>query len=261
MDESAQQAVSIGVNLTIFVIALTISLTLMFSVRDMAKIATEVDSGVPDGALQLSTENVDDRIISGYELIAYYYNYIVPYYQSADDKNEYNHPNVGVVIQAKDTVFKKEIIDGNNQNLEKENDNFSFNEFKNKVDLNAKYLLNIKNHYDNTGTISGTTVIYIEQIPEMAKGEIYSYYVSTVKENFINSETNELFDNSKLNIVCGDNSYFVNVNEDSNDDNSRVREIIDGLEANQKYSVRIKRNNPTINMKTSSIILYIDKVI
>lgn len=261
MDESAQQAVSIGVNITIFIIALSISLTLMFSVRNMAEIATEVDNSVPNGAVLHSAEEVDDRIISGYELISYYYNYIVPYYRDENNRSEYNHPNVGVIIQTKNTVFKKEIIDGDNQDLENENDNLSINDLRDKIDLNANYVLNVKSHYDNTGTISGTTVIYIQQIPELVKGEIYNYYVGTVKKNFVNSETNKLFYNSKLNIVYSDNSYFVNVNEDSNENDKKVRDIIDSLESGQKYSVRIKRNNPTVNMKSASIILYIEKVI
>ena len=72
MDESAEQAVHLSVNIAIFVIALTVSLTLLFNVRDIADIAAELDNKIPDGSMVLSTQEMDNRVISGYELISYY---------------------------------------------------------------------------------------------------------------------------------------------------------------------------------------------
>lgn len=263
MDESAQQAISVGVNVTIFIVALTISLTLMLAVRNLAETASEVDTSMPDGAILLSTQNVEDRIISGYELISYYYNYIVPYYHNDQtNENEYNYPNVGVIIKkANGAVYKKEIKDGNNQNIENEKADIKLDEFRDQLDLDANYVLNVKSHYDNTGTISGTTVICIEQIPELVKGEIFEYYTRIILRNFVDENTHKLFSKSTLRIVYEDKSYYINVNEDNKKNYREVRDFINKLEDGQKYSVRIKRNALSVNMKSSSIIMYIDKAV
>lgn len=260
MDESAQQAVSLGVNATIFVIALSVSITLLFNVRELADIALNASESTPSGAVTISTDNVDDRIISGYELISYYYNYITPYYSGEED--EYNYPNFGVVINTSKGTFKREIINGDIDNVKTRNDKLSLNQLKQKIDLNAMYTVNVKNHYDYDNTISGITVMYIEEIPEIKKSKMYRYYTNTVKNNFVSLDTNELFESSYLKIVVTEEDceteYNINVNEDDKNENEEVRKVIASLK-NSKYTVRIKRNNPTIGLKSSSIILYLKK--
>lgn len=76
MDESAQQAVQLGVNVTIFVVALTLSITLLLGVRDVASVASEYDASIPTGSRLVSVEDKTQRIVSGNELLSYYVNYM-----------------------------------------------------------------------------------------------------------------------------------------------------------------------------------------
>ncbi len=76
MDESAQQAVQLGVNITIFIIALSISITLMLGVRDVAETALEYDASLPTGSRVVSVSETKKRVVSGDELLAYYAGYM-----------------------------------------------------------------------------------------------------------------------------------------------------------------------------------------
>lgn len=76
MDESAQQAVQLGVNVTIFIVALTLSITLLLGVRDVASVASEYDASIPTGSRLVSVEDKTQRIVSGNELLSYYVNYM-----------------------------------------------------------------------------------------------------------------------------------------------------------------------------------------
>lgn len=259
MDESAQQAISIGVNVTIFIVALSITLTLLFAVRDIAEVSTSIDENIPDGSMILATQDFDSRIISGFEVISYYYNYIKPYYED-ETESEYNHPNVGVVIKTGNQILKKEFINGNIDSLQKQADNLNYSALINKIDLNSNYTLAVQEHYNNTNSISGTTVIYIEQIPELLRSQIYSFYVSNVKPIFINPETSNMYSSCALNIIVKekDTSVAINVNSDSENGDEKVREVINGLNSTKKYSIRIKRRNVKENMTSSSIVLYIE---
>lgn len=76
MDESAQQAVQLGVNVTIFIIALSISVTLLLGVRDVADVASEYNASIPTGSRVVNVDIQNKRIVSGYELLSYYANYM-----------------------------------------------------------------------------------------------------------------------------------------------------------------------------------------
>lgn len=264
MDESAQQAVSISVNITIFVVALSVTLSLIFGVRDIADVAAEIDQNSPDGSMILATGDTDSRIISGYEVISYYYNYIKPYFKSEDGDNEYNHKNVGVIINTGSEVLKKEFNEGNIENVTTENDNLDYDTLKEKINLNANYTLTVKEHYNNTNDISGTTMIVIEQIPELVKGDIYTYYVSEVKPLFRDPDTNNLYDSCGLRIIMRysgkEESFAVNVNSDAENNDEKVKAIIDKLTSTKQYSVRVKKENVKKNMTSSSISIYIDQI-
>lgn len=86
MDESAQQAVQISVNITIFVVALTVSITLLLGVRDVADVASEYNASIPTGSRVVTVADVDRRIISGDELLSYYANYMTDINHQRTDK-------------------------------------------------------------------------------------------------------------------------------------------------------------------------------
>ena len=76
MDESAQQAVQLGVNITIFIVALSISLTLLLGVRDVAEVAADYDASIPTGSRVVDVSEQKKRLISGNELLSYCANYM-----------------------------------------------------------------------------------------------------------------------------------------------------------------------------------------
>ena len=86
MDESAQQAVQLGVNVTIFIIALTIGITLMLGVRDVAEKAFEYNASIPTGSRVISVANDNRRVISGDEILSYYSNYMTDENHALSDK-------------------------------------------------------------------------------------------------------------------------------------------------------------------------------
>lgn len=262
MEESAQQAISLGVNVTIFVVALTASLMLMFGVRNLADISAEVDESVQDGSLMLDTRELDDRIIDGVELISYYYTYIKPYYVEGTEKT-YNHPNVGVIIKdADDDVYKKYIQDGDiSQPLQMQNESLDFNALFSQINRKAEYVVNVTEHYDNTEVVSGTTIITIEEIPVKNQSNIYDHYVFKIKPVFKNG-VGAFFDNARIRVVVnGEYAGIVNVKDDNDDGDAKMQEIFNNnLVTGVNYSVRLKKVDVEQNMKTSNAILYIDKV-
>lgn len=76
MNESSEQAIQLAVNITIFIIALSIGVTLMFGVRNMAENAIKLDKAVPEGSKIIESVESTKNTYNGYELINFYANYI-----------------------------------------------------------------------------------------------------------------------------------------------------------------------------------------
>ena len=76
MDESAQQAVQLGVNVTIFIVALSISITLLLGVRDVAEKALKYDASLSTGSRVVSVGEAKKRLVNGDELLSYYTRYM-----------------------------------------------------------------------------------------------------------------------------------------------------------------------------------------
>lgn len=149
MEESAQQAINIGVNVTIFVIALSISLNLMFSVRDLSEVAKTVQKNVPDGSKTEMLQHYDNRIISGQEVVSYYINYIKPYF-SEDTGDVYNHPDMRIEIDR----------DGNGSIDYVQGSDDTVGDFIHTIDFSKNYKLSINKYYEDTGV----TKVLIERV-------------------------------------------------------------------------------------------------
>ena len=105
MDESAQQAVQLGVNVTIFILALTLSITLLLEVRDVAKVASDYNASIPTGSRVVSVAEQKQRVISGNELLSYYVNYMI-------DVNHERTERYTIIIQDGSNELKEEIRNG-----------------------------------------------------------------------------------------------------------------------------------------------------
>lgn len=76
MSEITQQTIYLAVNVTIFIIALTISINLMIGVRDVAELSAQYDASIPTGSRVVSVDTERTRTINGYELMSYYSRYM-----------------------------------------------------------------------------------------------------------------------------------------------------------------------------------------
>lgn len=72
MEQSAYEAIMIGVNAFVFIIALTASILLMSNIIDMVDYANEQAIVGMNGSLAESVGVVEERIYSGYDLLTYY---------------------------------------------------------------------------------------------------------------------------------------------------------------------------------------------
>lgn len=84
MEQSAYEALMIGVNAFVFIIALTAGILLMSNVSDMVNYANENAIRGMNGTLAESVGIVHERIYSGEQLLAYYRKMI-------DETSEYKY--------------------------------------------------------------------------------------------------------------------------------------------------------------------------
>lgn len=108
MDESAQQAVQLGVNVTIFVVALTISITLLLGVRDVADVASEYNASLPTGSRVVVPEEIKKRTVSGYELLSYYSLYMTDINNERTDKFNITIIDGGNKLEAEEKLVDDE---------------------------------------------------------------------------------------------------------------------------------------------------------
>ena len=88
MEESAFDAIYIGIYVFVFVIAVTATMFLYNSISDYADLAYEFSHKVDEGALIVGSEVQRNKIITGDEVINYYYNYIKrDKYDTANNSN------------------------------------------------------------------------------------------------------------------------------------------------------------------------------
>lgn len=106
MDEATQQAVQIGVNVFIFVLALSLGLTLLFEVREIAETSFEYNASIPTGSRTVAVESVEEMIISGTDLLSYVTNYMT-------DKNHPVSEKYDVKIKTSGgTTIDKNVVAG-----------------------------------------------------------------------------------------------------------------------------------------------------
>lgn len=88
MENSGQEALVTGVNVSIFIIALTIGITLLTTVLSLAEIANEDVVKASSGGVMVVNDGDGKRIVTGADLMNYYSNYTnnsAAYQESKDD--------------------------------------------------------------------------------------------------------------------------------------------------------------------------------
>ncbi len=128
--ENTNEAIYIGVYTMIFVIALSLTVFLFSSLMDYSDNAYEYMHQTGNDALVVDVPVNRHLILSGQEVMSYYYNYIKKDRFSDEDYN--NNIVVKINLNTKD---ENELL--------LENTNLTYKELVAKVGLNNKYILTI----------------------------------------------------------------------------------------------------------------------
>lgn len=145
MEESAFNAIYIGIYVFIFVIAVTATIFLYNSISNYADLSYEFSHKVDSGALIVGSEVGRNKIISGEEVINYYYNYI------KKDKYE-NNNNSNYIVSIN--------LNGKNQTQNLlDNTDMTYKELIQKIGVTNKYLVEyVKETKDGKAVINITRV-------------------------------------------------------------------------------------------------------
>lgn len=101
MEQSAFEAIMIGVNVFVFIIALTAGILLMGSVIDMVNYANENAIVGMNGSLAEEVGVVNERIYSGKDLLTYYRKYVAEDYE-IEEGNVENKSNYEYLVKLSD---------------------------------------------------------------------------------------------------------------------------------------------------------------
>lgn len=91
MEQSAFEAIMIGVSVFVFIIALTAGILLMGSVINMVNYANENAIIGMNGSLAETVGVVSERIYSGRDILTYYRKYVVEDYENIKSKSNYKY--------------------------------------------------------------------------------------------------------------------------------------------------------------------------
>lgn len=146
MQESSERAIQIGVNIFIFIIALTIAINLMTALNNVISKAFELGTSIPTGSRVLVVNKEEKRAVKGYDLVSYYANYISNDKQQKSGRYQVIIENKsGVVkISSDDKASNKKIVD----------------HLKEKVTLTSQYELTI----DKYDTQSKIIIIKLKEV-------------------------------------------------------------------------------------------------
>lgn len=131
--ENANEAIYIGVYTTIFVIALSLTVFLFSSLMDYSEKAYDYMHSLGNDAILVNVPVNRHLILSGQEVISYYYNYIK---KDRFTDEEYNNK----------TIVSINLNTKNETPLLITNENLTYKELSEKVGLANKYILTVGNN-------------------------------------------------------------------------------------------------------------------
>lgn len=138
MEESAYEALFTGTYIFVFIVALTVTIYLFNSMLDFSDLAYEFNTTVEDKSTIINAPVEENRLLTGEEVLSYYYNYVrLDLYTAKESPINYN-------ITIKKTVTGSSI----NSALEGK----SLNDVANEIGIDNRYILYYKGaSYDAEG--------------------------------------------------------------------------------------------------------------
>ncbi|MDO4282022.1 MAG: hypothetical protein Q4D02_00110 [Clostridia bacterium] len=129
MEESAFDAIYIGIYVFVFVIAVTATMFLYNSISDYADLAYEFSHKIESSGIIEGSEVSRNKIITGEEVINYYYNYIK---RDKYDSSNANNSNYIVNINLNGKGETENLITSTN---------LTYRELIQKIGISNKYLV------------------------------------------------------------------------------------------------------------------------
>jgi hypothetical protein len=144
MEDSSYEALYMGAYIFVFVIAITITIYLFSSISELSEKAYEYGRAKVDLAVSENVPIENAVILSGSEVISYYFNYIKKdLYSNKPTKNYYT-----VTIQTKTELLK-------------EGSAYSYEQVKNLIGLSNKYTLKYESKNESTKLANVTLKVII----------------------------------------------------------------------------------------------------
>lgn len=138
MEESAYEALFTGTYVFVFIIALTVTLYLFNSMLDFSDLAYEFNTTVEDKSTIINAPVEENRLLTGEEVLSYYYNYVKnDLYTQKDAPINYN------------ITIKKTATGGSINNTL---NSMKLNQVASEIGINNRYILYYKGAaYDAEG--------------------------------------------------------------------------------------------------------------
>lgn len=152
--ENANEAIYIGVYTMIFVIALSLTIFLFSSLMDYTDEAYEYMHAQSNDAVMVQGEVNRNLVLSGQEVLSYYYNYI--------KKDKYTDETVN-----SDVVVTINLATENETPILLENTNLTYKEVTNKIGMSNKYILTVDSKTDENTTYINIIKATDEQLNEV----------------------------------------------------------------------------------------------
>lgn len=137
--ENANEAIYIGIYTLIFVIALSLTIFLFSSLMNYTDEAYDYMHKQSNDAVMVTGEVNRHLILTGQEVLSYYYNYI--------KKDRYSDETVN-----SDTIVTINLNTKNETPLILDNKNLTYKEVSNKIGMNSKYILSVDNRTNESVT-------------------------------------------------------------------------------------------------------------
>lgn len=153
--ENANEAIYIGIYTMIFVIALSLTIFLFSSLMNYTDEAYAYMHEQANDAVMVTGEINRHLVITGQEVLSYYYNYI--------KKDRYSDENIN-----SDIIVSINLNTKNESPLMLESKNLTYKEVINKIGMNDRYILTVDNR-----TNENTTYINIIKATEEELQEVW----------------------------------------------------------------------------------------
>ena len=152
--ENANEAIYLGIYTMIFVIALSLTIFLFSSLMEYTDEAYEYMHRVGNDSVTISAEENRNLILTGQEVVSYYYNYV----KKDRFSDETYNSNTIVTINLNTSNEAPLILDSTN---------LTYKEVIEKIGANNRYILSVDNRTNDTTTYINITKATDEELQEM----------------------------------------------------------------------------------------------